>query len=111
MSGVVNNISNMGRRADFGVGKALSHIDPIASAIMKADIGTQNAVLGKPGNNRRFYGEGPVAPPTAPTQVTAANAALQQQDMLRRRRGVFANIFAGGSAPAPATATKSTLGS
>lgn len=111
MGGIVNSITNLGRRSDIGIGGFLKKIDPVASAIMKADVGTQNAVLGKPGNNRKYYGEGPIAPPTAPTQDTAANASLQQQDMLRRRRGVFANIFAGGAAPAPSTATKSTLGS
>lgn len=112
MSGIVNSITNAGRRWDKGIiGGPIGKIDPLARVISKADVGTQNAVLGKPGNNRNYYGEGPIAPPTAPTQDTAANAALQQQDMLRRRRGVFANIFAGGAAPTPATATKSALGS
>lgn len=111
MSGIVNSITNLGRRQDFGIAKGpIGKIDPIAKVISKADVGTQNAVLGKPGNNRNYYGEGPIAPPTAPTQDTAANAGLQQQDLLRRRRGVFANIFAGGAAPTPTTATKSTLG-
>lgn len=112
MGGIVNSITNLGRRQDFGIiNGPIGKIDPLAKIISKADVGTQNAVLGKPGNNRSYYGEGPIAPPTAPTQDTAANASLQQQDLLRRRRGVFANIFAGGAAPAPATATKSTLGS
>lgn len=112
MSGIVNSITNLGRRQDFGIAHGfVGKIDPLAKVISKADVGTQNAVLGKPGNNRNYYGEGPVAPPTAPTQDTAANASLQQQDLLRKRRGVFGNIFAGGAAPAPTTATKSTLGS
>lgn len=111
----MNNISNLGRRIDRGVlgpvGSKVGKFDPAMGAVLKADIGAQNAVMGKPGNNRNYYGEGPIAPPTAPTQDTAANASLQQQDLLRRRRGVFANIFAGGAAPTPTTATKSTLGS
>lgn len=115
MSALVNNISNLGRRIDRGVfnpiGDKVGKFDPAMGWVLKSDIQAQNAVAGKPGNNRNFYGEGPIAPPTAPTQDTAANASLQQQDLLRRRRGVFANIFAGGAAPAPTTATKSALGS
>lgn len=50
--------------------------------------------------------------PHAPNQDVAANAAQQQSDYMRRRRGVLANIF-GGSQPnsAPvATGNKSSLG-
>jgi hypothetical protein len=115
MGALVNNISNLGRLIDRGVfnpiGSKIGKFDPALGAVFKADISAQNAVAGKPANNRNYYGEGPIAPPTAPTQDTAANANLQQQDLLRRRRGVFANIFSGGAAPAPSTATKSNLGS
>lgn len=53
------------------------------------------------------------ARPHAPNQNTAANAAQQQADYMRRRRGVLGNIFGGNQAnSAPvATATKSLLGS
>jgi len=51
----------------------------------------------------------PAAPPTAPTQDVAANAAKDQLDLLRRRRGVLSNIYAGGNSSAPAVA-KTTLG-
>lgn len=94
MTALVHNIANVGRK--------LNKFDPV-------DRGVQNFVLGKPqyGNS---YGQGPPAPPGPPSQDTAANAALQQNDVLRRRRGVMANIFAGGAAATPATSTKSTLG-
>lgn len=51
-----------------------------------------------------------IPPPGPPDQDTAANAAALTQDAARRRRGVMANVFAGGSAGAPSTASKSTLG-
>lgn len=115
MTALVNNLSNLGRRIDRGImaplGKGVGKVDPALGAVIgKSDLAAQNAVAGKPGNNRNYYGEGPIAPPTAPTQDTAANAALQQQDILRRRRGVYANIFAGGAAPTPTTGSKSSLG-
>lgn len=50
-------------------------------------------------------------PPTPPTLDTAANAANQQDDLMRRRRGILANIYAGGSTPAPTVASKQLLGS
>lgn len=46
-------------------------------------------------------------PPGAP-QIDEASMAVQETDRLRRRRGVYANIFAGNSA-AP-TVGKQTLG-
>jgi len=55
----------------------------------------------------------PPSPPPAPkppTQDTAANAALEQQKALMRRRGVLANIYAGGNAPTPQTTGKQMLG-
>ena len=51
----------------------------------------------------------PPAPPAPPSQDAAANAAKQQQDLLRKRRGVLANIFGGSSGSQPAV-TKATLG-
>lgn len=49
--------------------------------------------------------------PGAPTMDTAANAAAQSADQMRRRRGVYANIYAGGAAqPAPTVSQKSLLG-
>lgn len=49
-------------------------------------------------------------PPIIPNQDAAANAASAQTDLLRKRRGVMSNIFAGGNAAPPQVATKSTLG-
>lgn len=49
-------------------------------------------------------------PEAPPTQDVAANASKQNQDLLRRRRSVMANIFAGNSASAPPTTSKSQLG-
>jgi hypothetical protein len=45
----------------------------------------------------------------AVTQDTAANTALQQQQLLARCRGVLANISAGNQATAP-TVSKTALG-
>ena len=50
------------------------------------------------------------APPKPPTQDTAANAALQEQKDMLRRRGVLSNIYAGGNAPTPTTSGKQMLG-
>lgn len=49
-------------------------------------------------------------PPIIPNQDVAAQAAMGETDMLRKRRGVMSNIFAGGNAAAPQVASKSTLG-
>lgn len=49
-------------------------------------------------------------PPIIPNQDSAANDATAQTDLLRKRRGVLQNIYAGGNAAAPTVATKSTLG-
>lgn len=96
MSTFFNNIANLGRK--------VNRLDPL-------DRTAQNFVLGKPPAGRSYYGEGPIAPPGAPTQDTAANAAQQQADQLRRRRGVMANIYGGGSGGGtPTVASKSTLG-
>lgn len=95
MSTFFNNIANVGRK--------INRLDPL-------DRTAQNFVLGKPPAGRNYYGEGPIAPPGAPTQDAAANAAQSQTDLLRRRRGVMANIYAGGGAGAPPVASKSTLG-
>ena len=49
--------------------------------------------------------------PRAPNQDTAANAAQQQADSLRRRRGILGNIF-GGQQPntTPVVSSKQLLG-
>lgn len=51
------------------------------------------------------------APPSAPTQNSASNAAQQQEDILRKRRGVLSNIY-GGAQPGAGAApvAKATLG-
>lgn len=84
--------------------KALSYIDPAASAIGRNDPiakSVVNYVVKKPG------APGPLAPPT---QDTAANADIQQQQALLRRRGILGNIYAGGNASQPTTASKTALG-
>lgn len=48
--------------------------------------------------------------PRAPSEDTAANAANQEADLARRRRGVLANIYAGGQDFKPQTAVKTLLG-
>jgi hypothetical protein len=55
----------------------------------------------------------PAAAPPPPNQDTAANATLVQNDQLRRRRGIFANILSSSTGnPGLATGSppKSTLG-
>jgi hypothetical protein len=55
------------------------------------------------------YYKAPPNPAAPPTQDTAANAAIQQDTLMRLRRGVYGNIFAGNAAT-PQTSTKSNLG-
>ena len=95
MSSFFNNLANLGRK--------LNRFDPL-------DRTVQQFTLGKPTAGRNYYGEGAFPPPGPPTQDVAANASLQQQEMLRKRRGVLSNLFAGGNAAPPTTATKSQLG-
>lgn len=84
--------------------KDLGYIDPAAGFIGRKDP-VVKSVIGflqkKPG---------PPGPQPAPTQDTAANAAIQTQDMLRRRKGILGNIYAGASPSAPAVASKTQLG-
>lgn len=54
--------------------------------------------------------KGPPKPPSAPTEDTAANAANQASDLARKRRGVLANIYAGGQDFKPQVAVKTLLG-
>ena len=116
MSGLVNNIGNVGRKLDNGifapVGNAIHKFDPALGWVFsKMDLTAQNFVAGAPAGGRNYYGEGPIAPPGAPTQDTAANAAQAQQDALRRRRGVLSTIYGGGSSSGtPTVAGKSQLG-
>lgn len=48
---------------------------------------------------------------TPPTLNTAANAARQQADRLRRRKGVLANIYGGGKSSGASVGSKTLLGS
>jgi hypothetical protein len=99
MSAFVNNLANIGVKSKY--------FDPLGYQTVTHPL--EKLLLGSPTPGRKYYGEGPLPPPGPPTQDTAANAAMQQNDLLRRRRGVYGNIFA-GNAPAPQTATKSLLG-
>ena len=49
------------------------------------------------------------SPPPVPNSNDAANAAQQQADALRQRRGVLSNIYV-GSQSTPAVSGKTTLG-
>lgn len=71
--------------------------------------GTLDKVAGAANLPGARPGPQPPVPPTPPTQDIAANAAQQQMDMLRRRRGILGNIFAGQTAT-PQTQSKSLLG-
>lgn len=65
------------------------------------------------GNAVGFHKNPPpgISLPSTPTTDTAANAILQQQDALNRRKGVLGTIFGGaGAQSAPSVATKSLLG-
>ena len=53
--------------------------------------------------------KGPPTPPGPPNPNDAANAAQAQTDAMRQRRGMLANIYAGGMVGAPQTG-KTTLG-
>jgi hypothetical protein len=83
--------------------QATSWVDPAGAA-----IGRNDPIL-KPVLNYLTKKEGPPGPTPPPTQDTAANSALQQQQQLLRRRGIMGNVFAGNAA-APATASKTALG-
>lgn len=50
----------------------------------------------------------PPAPPQVPNPNDAANAAQAQTDAMRMRRGVLANIYAGGMAGGGAPVTGKT---
>jgi hypothetical protein len=70
-------------------------------------------VLDPVGGSSQFKSETPGAPPAppAPASIDTARQQLQENDRLRRRRGVIANIFGGSSAGAPTVAVKTLLGS
>ena len=68
------------------------------------------------GAEKSLYGSNgatnPVPPPPPPNMDDASTAARQSQDMMRQRRGVLANIYAGnspGSGVAP-VGVKTALG-
>lgn len=56
-----------------------------------------------------FKPKDPPAPPGVPNPNDAANAAQSQTDAMRMRRGMLANIYAGGSSSAPVVG-KTVLG-
>lgn len=84
MSGLVKNLGNLGRK--------INKYDPLDRAV-------QNFVIGKPKAGRNYYGEPAVVPPAppAPTIGAAQLGADQQDEFQRRRRGVLANLYGGGS--------------
>ena len=97
----------------IGIGKS----NEVRRALDPASVLGQNLQEGKPltlGSSVNPWQLGQKTPPPvfpgAPTADTAANSAQQTQDMMRRRRGVMANIFAGNNAAPPPT-TKTNLGS
>jgi hypothetical protein len=76
--------------------KAIGEHDPITKFV---DKGTFNLLGSK----------SPPPPPSVPNPNDAANAAQSTTDQMRMRRGLLANIYAGGSATAP-VAGKTALG-
>lgn len=58
---------------------------------------------------RRGHTPGTPAPPPIPDPNAAANAAQQQTDAMRVRRGLYANIY-GGNATGTPSVGKQTLG-
>jgi hypothetical protein len=56
-----------------------------------------------------FKPKTPPTPPGVPNPNDAMNAAQSQTDAMRMRRGMLANIYAGGSSSAPVVG-KTTLG-
>lgn len=99
MSGLLNNASNLTRN--------LTKFDPLGRAGL-------NIIMGKPAAGRNNYGEPAVIPPLppAPTLGNAQRGANQQEDFLRRRRGVLANLYGGGSgnaSSAPGSSGGATL--
>lgn len=63
-------------------------------------------------STKRLLGLGgiPDAPPAAPTIDDANMGSQQMQDVMRKRRGVYANIYAGGAAAPPTVGSKTLLG-
>ena len=87
------HLTNIAKKIDPAMG-LLQRTDPLAE-------GVTGWLQKKPG------APAPLAPPN---QDTSANASLQQQQAMLRRRGILGNVYAGAGAAAPATASKSTLG-
>lgn len=86
------------------IGKGQSWLDPAGAALDRNDPlagGVQSVLLKKP------PAPAPLAPPT---QDTAADAQLQQQATMLRRRGILGNIQGGATGGTPTTTSKSTLG-
>lgn len=64
--------------------------DPLSAPLTSAAYSLFGKGLNKPG------------PPGPPNPNDAANAAREATDAMRMRRGMLANIFAGGAGGAPA---------
>jgi len=92
----------------FGTNSAVANILHPSGRVLK------NAAEGKPTNLRTALDPGgwimpdPVKPPPGAPTIDEATRNIQESDRLRRRRGVYANIFAGAAA-APIVG-KATLG-
>lgn len=78
----------------------------IQNAILPGEL--QKLSLGHQLANSYAASLKPPPAPAAPT-IDQAQQSIDESDRLRRRRGVYANIFAGGGAAAPAVG-KATLG-
>lgn len=85
--------------------KVATRIDPFLGSLVRNDPifhGVNGFLTKKPP---------PASPLAPPTEDTASNASAQQQQALLRRRGILGNVYAGdASTSAPATASKSALG-
>jgi hypothetical protein len=84
------------------VGNFLKAHDPLARVGLEHDPLTRE-VYGA------LQGKTPPPPPGPPNPNDAANQAQNLTDQMRMRRGLLANIYAGGSNTAPVSG-KTTLG-
>jgi hypothetical protein len=80
----------------------MAWVAPLATALTAAG-GTYAAIRASKGQNIP-------KPPGPPNQDIAANAAAQQDALLRQRRGVMGNIFGGAAGQPATTATNASLG-
>ena len=95
MSSWIGNSLKFGRNVNAGHEGPLQQYDPMDKLLKKAEFSA--------------YPKPPPAPPPPPNPNDAANAARELTDSMRMRRGLLANIYAGGLSQQP-VAGKTQLG-